>query len=152
MEYLFVTLRSWGVNPVPVLSPVSRISVLSLVIMSGLGFGQFFLRKIIFIVKMNFTLLKIYHTESVQYLSFWLQLFEISNLINWVGTIANRYSAVWSNSAVRFGHLVVYFHRPVFIYSAVQFRPSWPVSTNLIEIHNKGRWNFGSKLVRKLPM
>ena len=29
-----------------------------------------FFKKIIFIVKMNFTLLKIYHSESVQYLSF----------------------------------------------------------------------------------
>ena len=30
-------------------------------------------------------------------------------MIYWVRTIANRYSAVWSNSAVRFGRLVVYF-------------------------------------------
>ena len=45
-----------------------------------------------------------------------------------VGTIANRYSAVWSNSAVRFGRLVVYFQPSIFYLfgrpdSAVWARP-----------------------------
>ena len=40
-------------------------------------------------------------------------------MIYWVGTIANRYSAVWSNSAV----WLFIFGRPVFIYSAVWIRP-----------------------------
>ena len=30
-------------------------------------------------------------------------------MIYWVGTMVNRYSAVWSNLAVQFGRLVVYF-------------------------------------------
>ena len=30
-------------------------------------------------------------------------------MMYWVGTITYRFSAVWSNSAVRFGRLVVYF-------------------------------------------
>ena len=41
---------------------------------------------------------------------------------------ANQYSAVWSNLAVRFGRLVVYFWLFSFFYSAVQFRPTGPDS------------------------
>ena len=53
-------------------------------------------------------------------------------MIYWVGTIANRYSAVW----------LFIFGCPVFIYSAVRFRPSGPVSMrSLIRL----KPNFRSK-------
>ena len=60
-----------------------------------------FFKKSIFIVKMNFTLLKIYHSQSVQYLSFWQVMFEISSLIKnsfcisaWSLSVSNW--AMWS--------------------------------------------------------
>ena len=51
-------------------------------------------------------------------------------MIYWVGTIANRYSAVWSYSAIRFGRLVVYFWPPCFYLFGRLDSAVWPDSLN----------------------
>ena len=53
-------------------------------------------------------------------------------MIYWVGTITNRFSAIWSNSAVRFGRLVVYFRPVGFYLFSRQFGPSGPGSFRIV--------------------